>query len=220
MSLELIDLALTLEGRVLATGLNAVVPAGEVLTLMGVSGSGKSSLLAYIAGSLAPPLQGSGRVRLDGRDIDALPIERRGLALLYQDDLLYPHMSVLHNLLFATPRGPRAQRRAQAEAALAHADLEGFGTRAPHTLSGGQRARVSLLRALLARPRAVLLDEPFSRLDAALRQQIRAFVWQHLRRAGVSAVLVTHDRADVPPGGQVIDLAALRPTSAEPAAHA
>lgn len=220
MGLELIDLALMLEARVLVAGLNARVATGEVLTLMGESGSGKSSLLAYIAGSLAPPLQGRGHVRLDGRDIDALPIEQRGVALLYQDDLLYPHMSVMQNLLFATPRGPRAQRRAQAEAALADAGLAGFGDRAPHTLSGGQRARVSLLRALLARPRAVLLDEPFSRLDVALREQIRDFVWQHLRRAGVSAVLVTHDRADVPPNGAVIDLAACRPQPATAAPHA
>ncbi|MFO1220464.1 MAG: ATP-binding cassette domain-containing protein [Burkholderiaceae bacterium] len=211
MALELIDLALTLHGRVLVAGLQAQVAPGEVLTLMGESGSGKSSLLAHIAGSLQPPLAARGRVRLDGRDLDALPIEQRRVALLFQDDLLYPHMSVLQNLLFALPRGPRAERVARAEAALAEAGLTGFGARRPHTLSGGQRARVSLLRALLAAPRVVLLDEPFSRLDAALRAQMREFAWRHLARSRVCAVLVTHDAADVPAGGRVIDLATLRP---------
>jgi putative thiamine transport system ATP-binding protein len=217
MAFELIDVALTLKGRTLVSGLQASVAPGEVLTLMGESGSGKSSLLAYMAGSLQPPLAATGRVRLDGDDIEAWPIERRRVALLFQDDLLYPHMSVLENLLFALPRGPRADREARAQAALAAAGLDGFGSRRPHTLSGGQRARVSLLRALLASPRVVLLDEPFSRLDAALRAQMREFVWRHLRQAEVCAVLVTHDAADVPAGGRVIDLATLRPAEARDA---
>jgi putative thiamine transport system ATP-binding protein len=211
MALDLIDLSLALPDRVLVTGLRARVEPGEVLTLMGESGSGKSSLLAYVAGSLQPPLAARGGLRLDGHDLGVLPIEQRRVALLYQDDLLYPHMSVLDNLLFALPAGPRAERVARAEAALAEAGLAGFGARRPHTLSGGQRARVSLLRALLAAPRVVLLDEPFSRLDAALRAQMREFVWNHLRRSQVCAVLVTHDAADVPAGGTVIDLATLRP---------
>jgi putative thiamine transport system ATP-binding protein len=214
MALELIDLSLALPDRVLVAGLRARVEPGEVLTLMGESGSGKSSLLAYVAGSLQPPLAGRGALRLDGCDLGALPIEQRRVALLYQDDLLYPHMSVLGNLLFALPAGPRAGRVARAEAALAGAGLAGFGARRPHTLSGGQRARVSLLRALLAAPRVVLLDEPFSRLDAALRTQMREFVWRHLRQSQVCAVLVTHDAADVPAGGAVVDLGTLRPPSA------
>jgi putative thiamine transport system ATP-binding protein len=213
MALELIDLSLALPDRVLVAGLNARVEPGDVLTLMGESGSGKSSLLATIAGSLQAPLSARGQVRLDGRELGTLPIEQRSVALLFQDDLLYPHMSVLQNLLFALPRAPRAERIARAQAALAEAGLDQFGPRKPHTLSGGQRARVSLLRALLAAPRVVLLDEPFSRLDAALRAQMREFVWNHLRRAGVCAVLVTHDMADVPAGGAVIDLAALRGAS-------
>lgn len=215
MALELIDLSLALPGRVLVEGLHARIEPGEVLTLMGESGSGKSSLLAHIAGSLQPPLVAQGELRLDGHDLGARPIEQRRVALLFQDDLLYPHMSVLQNLLFALPKGARAERVARAEAALAEAGLAGFGARCPHTLSGGQRARVSLLRALLAGPRVVLLDEPFSRLDAALRAQMREFVWSHLRRSQVCAVLVTHDAADVPAGGAVIDLANLRPRPAE-----
>jgi putative thiamine transport system ATP-binding protein len=213
MALELIDLSLSLPTRVLVAGLNARVEPGQVLTLMGESGCGKSSLLAYLAGSLQPPLMAAGAVRLDGRELDRLPIEQRQIGLLFQDDLLFPHMTVLQNLLFATPRGPRAERVAQAQAALADAALAGFGARLPDTLSGGQRARVSLLRALLARPRVVLLDEPFSRLDATLRAQVREFVWQRLHDAQVCAVLVTHDEQDKPPGAPVIDLATLRPAA-------
>ena len=218
MALELIDIALSLPDRPLIVGLQARVEPGEVLTLMGESGCGKSSLLAYVAGSLQPPLRATGTVRLDVHDLGALPIEQRRIGLLFQDDLLFPHMTVQQNLFFAAPPGPRASRRARIEAALAEAGLAGFGDRMPHTLSGGQRARVSLLRALLAEPRAVLLDEPFSRLDAALRAQMREFVWQRLRSARVAAVLVTHDAADVPPGGAVIDLGNLRPGAATGAA--
>ena len=112
------------------------------------------------------------------------------------------------NLLFALPAGPRAGRLAAAEAAIAEAELPGLGGRRPSELSGGQRARVSLLRALLARPQALLLDEPFSRLDAALRQRMRDFTWRELRQRAVPAVLVTHDRADAPAGAAVVELPA------------
>jgi putative thiamine transport system ATP-binding protein len=108
--------------------------------------------------------------------------------------------------LFALPPGRRAQRVEEAEAALASADLAGHGERRPASLSGGQRARVSVLRALLAQPEALLLDEPFSRLDAALRQRFRAFVFERIGRQGIPAVLVTHDIQDVPEGAPLIEL--------------
>lgn len=173
------------------------VPPGEVLTLMGPSGCGKSSLLAAVAGTLTPGLQFRGRVVLDGQDITDLPTERRGVGLLFQDDLLFAHMTVAENLLFAVPAGPAAQRLAQVQAALGEAGLSGMGERDPASLSGGQRSRVALMRALLARPRALLLDEPFSRLDSALRAQFRRFVFDHIRQRGIPAVLVTHDAGDV-----------------------
>ena len=206
MTLELEAISLATPERVLVRGLSARVGAGQVLAVMGESGSGKSSLLALLCGTLPAGLTGSGTVRLDGRDITALPIAERRVGLLFQDDLLFPHMSVLGNLLFALPAGPHAARVAQAEAALAQADLAGLGARRPHTLSGGQRARVSVLRALLAQPRALLLDEPFSRLDAALRERFRRFVFERIRALGVPAVLVTHDPHDVPVGAQLISL--------------
>ena len=211
MSLELTGVELHLAGRVLVPPLHACVGAGEVLAVMGPSGSGKSSLLAFLAGLLQPPLQARGRVRLDGQDITDRPTEQRRVGLMFQDDLLFPHLSVLDNLLFALPAGPRPGRVQRAEQALAQAGLAGLGARLPGSLSGGQRARVSLLRALLAEPHALLLDEPFGKLDVALRQQLRDFVFGTLRERGVPVVLVTHDLQDVPPGAQRLDLPALPP---------
>lgn len=196
----------------LVQGLRFEVAAGRILTLMGPSGSGKSSVLAAMAGTLHSAAEGSealrfeGTVHLDGRDLTTLPTAQRGIGLLFQDDLLFAHMTVSENLLFAVPAGPKRERLAEVEQALLGAGLAGFGTRDPATLSGGQRARVALMRALLAQPRALLLDEPFSKLDAALRDQFRAFVFQHLRDSGVPAVLVTHDAADVADPSLVVEL--------------
>ena len=132
------------------------------------------------------------------------PTARRGIGLLFQDDLLFAHLTVAENLLFAVPPGPRDQRLAAVEQALAEAGLTGLGARDPATLSGGQRARVALMRALLARPRALLMDEPFSRLDAALRAQFRPFVFEHLRQRRIPALLVTHDVADIAEADRVL----------------
>lgn len=204
--LELTGIRIATPQRTLIDGLSARIDAGEVLAVMGESGSGKSSLLAFLCGGLAEGLTGSGSVRLAGVEVGTLPTAQRRIGILFQDDLLFPHLTVLENLLFALPAGREAERRARAEAALASADLAGYGPRLPHTLSGGQRARVSVLRALLAEPRALLLDEPFSRLDMALRQRFRAFVFERLREQRIPAVLVTHDAHDVPPGAQLIRL--------------
>lgn len=204
--LELDQVHIAVAGRDLIRGLSARIPRGEVLAVMGASGSGKSSLLAWIAGTLEAPFQARGRLALDGVDLTALAIQQRRIGLLFQDDLLFPHFDVRDNLLFALPAGPRAARMAAADAALADAGLEGFGARMPASLSGGQRSRVSLLRTLLAEPHAVLLDEPFSKLDATLRAQMREFTFGLLRARGVPTVLVTHDPADVPAGAQRISL--------------
>jgi putative thiamine transport system ATP-binding protein len=198
--------------RVLLREMRFEVGSGEILTLMGASGSGKSSVLAAIAGTLhsvaegAQALRFAGTVTLDGIDLTTLPTARRGIGLLFQDPLLFAHMTVAENLLFAVPPGPRAQRLHQVEQALADADLAGYGERDPATLSGGQRARVALMRALLAQPRALLLDEPFSKLDATLRDQFRAFVFEHIRAQHIPAVLVTHDAADIADAAQVVEL--------------
>ena len=207
MTLQLEHVTIAVHGRTLIRDLSASIEPGRVLAVMGPSGSGKSSLLAWVAGTLETPFETRGRLLLDKRELSALPIQQRRIGLLFQDDLLFPHMTVLSNLLFALPSAPRAARSAAAEAALAQAGLEGFGPRFPASLSGGQRSRVSLLRALLAAPAALLLDEPFSKLDATLRGQMREFSFRMLSARRVPALLVTHDEADVPAGAQIIRLA-------------
>jgi putative thiamine transport system ATP-binding protein len=198
--------------RTLLRDLRFDVPAGQILTLMGPSGSGKSSVLGSIAGTLGSVAEGAqalvfeGHIHLGGTDLTHTPTAQRGIGLLFQDPLLFAHMTVAENLLFAVPPGPRAQRRAQVQQALADAGLDGYGERDPATLSGGQRSRVALLRALLAQPRALLLDEPFSKLDASLRDQFRAFVFDHIRARGIPAVLVTHDAADIADPDLVVEL--------------
>jgi putative thiamine transport system ATP-binding protein len=196
--LRLIQVCLRVGGNDLLTGLDLEVGPGAVTTVMGPSGCGKSSLLSYLCGTLEPVFEASGEVRLDDVAIHELPPERRRVGILFQDDLLFPHLSVGDNLAFALPptvRG-RRERRARIEAALREADLAGFGRRDPATLSGGQRARVALMRTLLAEPRALLLDEPFGKLDRALRDRFRRFVFEHARAAGLPTLLVTHDEAD------------------------
>ena len=210
-ALELSGVRILLAGQPLVDGLSARVAPGQCLTVMGPSGSGKSSLLAFLAGTLAPAFQASGSVRIAGDDLTGLAPERRGMGILFQDDLLFPHLSVGGNLAFALPASvrPRAARQAVVDQALAEAGLAGMAARDPATLSGGQRARVALMRTLLARPRALLLDEPFNKLDATLRQDFRQFVFDHARRHALPVVLVSHDEADAQAaGGQLVQLSA------------
>ena len=207
--------------QTLVQDLHLHVPAGEILTLMGPSGCGKSSVLAATAGTLASvseglqPLQFEGRVQLNGRDLTTLPTHLRSVGLVFQDALLFAHMTVAENLLFAVSRTlPLAQRQARVQQALQEAELSGLGERDPSTLSGGQRARVALMRALLAEPQALLLDEPFSKLDAALRAQLRPWVFAHVRERRIPVVLVTHDEQDVADPQRVVHLRAAAEESA------
>ena len=179
---------------------NAAVAPGEVLTVMGPSGSGKSTLLAFVAGFLDSAFSAQGSVRLGEQDLLALPAEKRGIGLLFQDPMLFPHLSVGGNLRFGLPRRAK-DKQAQIANALKQIGLAGFETRDPVTLSGGQQARVALMRLLLSRPRAVLLDEPFSKLATALRQGMRTLVFGQLREAGLPTLLVTHDEADANAAG-------------------
>lgn len=207
--LRIEGLRLRVGGRALIEDLDLAIRPGEITTVMGPSGCGKSSLLSWICGTLEPAFDASGRIWLDDVAIDALPPERRRAGILFQDDLLFPHLSVGENLMFALPRGVRSrhERRRRAEAALEEADLAGFAERDPATLSGGQRARVALMRTLLAEPRALLLDEPFGKLDVELRDRVRRFVFDHARAAELPTLLVTHDPADAQAaGGEVIAL--------------
>ena len=199
-------ITISLAGRTLLSLTERVAP-GEALTVMGPSGSGKSTLLAYIGGFLDSVFTATGRVLSGQVDITALPAEQRHVGILFQDPLLFPHMTVAGNLVFAIPasvRG-RAARGELAERALEDIGLGGLGERDPDTLSGGQKARVALARVLLAAPRMLLLDEPFSKLDMELRAQMRELVFARASARGLPVILVTHDEADAAAaGGRIV----------------
>ncbi|MGH8323389.1 MAG: ATP-binding cassette domain-containing protein [Steroidobacteraceae bacterium] len=197
--LELRNVALTVTGAPLIGPLDITVKAGEIFAVLGPSGAGKSSLLAFLCGVLPREFTACGQVILDGRDLTVLPTQRRGLGVLFQDDLLFPHLNVGGNLAFGL-RAPGHSRRARTrliEEALESFGLGGFAPRDPATLSGGQRARVALLRVLLSRPKALLLDEPFAHLDPRTRISVRQLVFAEVRRRWLPTMLVTHDSADV-----------------------
>lgn len=211
-ALEIRNLTINREGRVLISGFSLKVPAGEIFTLMGASGSGKSTILNWIIGALDPVFSVHGELWLNGTRKDLQPIEARRIGILFQDDLLFPHLSVGQNLAFALPahiKG-KAARRELIKNALAEVGLVGFYDRDPATLSGGQKARVSTLRALLAEPQALLLDEPFSKLDAVLREQFLAFVFERISQLGIPVLLVTHDPADMPEAGAFAEISEWR----------
>ncbi|WP_429147416.1 ATP-binding cassette domain-containing protein [Aeromonas rivipollensis] len=195
-------LTLYLDDQPLLTLPPLTVAPGEVLTLMGPSGCGKSSLLAALAGVLPPggPIRLAGEIRLGERLLTPLAPQARRIGMLFQDDLLFAHLTVAENLMFGMPAHLKgmAARRACALEALAEVGLEGQADKLPGQLSGGQKARVSLLRALLAEPEALLLDEPFSRLDKPLRAAFRTLVFERLKALGIPALLVSHDEEDAP----------------------
>ena len=196
------ELTLYLDDQPLLTLPPLTVAPGEVLTLMGPSGCGKSSLLAALAGVLPPggPIRLAGEIRLGERLLTPLAPQARRIGMLFQDDLLFAHLTVAENLMFGMPAHLKgmAARRVCALEALAEVGLEGQADKLPGQLSGGQKARVSLLRALLAEPEALLLDEPFSRLDKPLRAAFRTLVFERLKALGIPALLVSHDEEDAP----------------------
>lgn len=204
-SLKVSNLTLLLpDGTALCESLSFEIAPGSVLALMGPSGSGKSSILSWITGTLDPRIRSYGTVWLGDTDISAVPVERRCLGLMLQQDYLFPHMSVEQNLKFGLRGGSRSERNEMVRSSLKSAGLDGMEKRHPTTLSGGQRARVSLLRTLLSNPCALLLDEPFSRLDVNLRSTIREFTWTSASE--LPTLLVTHDTEDVPAHANTLHL--------------
>lgn len=205
-SLRVENLTLTLPGGTrLCDSLSFEIDPGSVLALMGPSGSGKSTILSWMTGTLDSRIQANGDIWLGTRCLSALPVEQRCLGLMLQQDYLFPHMSVAQNLKFGLRNGTEKERDDRMIASLDSAGLSGMEHRNPATLSGGQRARVSLLRTLLSEPHALLLDEPFSRLDITLRSTIRDFTWS--AATALPTLLVTHDMEDVPAHANVIRLA-------------
>lgn len=213
-SLHLEAVSLSLGDRTLLGPITTTCAPGEVVTIMGESGCGKSSLLAWLCGTLSRDFTVSGRATICGQDLARLAPEERRLGILFQDDLLFPHLSVAGNLAFALPQAivGRSTRMERIARALQDAGLADCWDHDPATLSGGQRARVSMMRVLLSEPRALLLDEPFSKLDLATRGRFREFVLGHLRELRLPTLLVTHDPADATAaGGRIIALAAAEP---------
>jgi len=211
MGLVLRGVRIALGAQRLVPPLEFAVAPGERVTVMGPSGSGKSTLLAFIAGTLDPAFTAEGRVSIDDDDVTDLAPERRRVGILFQDDLLFPHLSVGENLAFALTPALRSRdaRGAAIARALDEAELSKFAGRDPATLSGGQRARVALMRTLLAEPRVLLLDEPFNKLDSQLRHDFRRFVFEHASSRGLPILLVTHDAVDADAaGGRLVMLGA------------
>lgn len=192
-------------GDALFSSLNMTVKKGEILTLMGPSGCGKSTLLDVIAGHLSEEFNYSGEVMLDSVDLNRLPAHKRNVGILFQDDLLFPHLCVWENLAFALPNSIKGnERKIQAMQALEYISLVKLAESFPDQISGGQRARISLTRMLLAKPKVALLDEPFSKLDKDLRIQFRDWVVEQLKEANIPALMVTHDKEDVPQGSRML----------------
>ena len=193
--LEMRNLHKRFNERIVADGVNLSVAAGEVVALLGPSGSGKSTLLKIVAG-LETADQGS--VWFGGQDLTLQPPERRGFALMFQDFALFPHLNVLDNVAFGLieQRIPKTAARARARDLLERFGLGNHAAAKVWLLSGGEQQRVALARALITAPRALLLDEPFSALDAELRVSLRAEFSQRIQDAGMATLLVTHDESE------------------------
>lgn len=179
--------------------LSAEVANGEVLIVMGPSGAGKSTLLQAIAGQLKAPFSLTGQIKINHLVINDIDAHRRKVGIMFQDALLFEHMTVGENIAFAMPDKTHKNKQSKNDAInelLAAVELDGIAERAVNTLSGGQQARVSLIRTLASQPELVLLDEPFSKLDVALRSQIRSWTFSQLKARNIPTVLVTHDKED------------------------
>ncbi len=206
MSLCLENLAIRkTNGDTLFSSFTMTVEKGEIVTLMGPSGCGKSTLLDAIAGHLSNEFDYSGSITLNHQKLDSLPAHKRQVGILFQDDLLFPHLTVWENLAFAVPNSVKgAERKAQAMLALKHISLTKLADSFPDQISGGQRARIALTRMLLAKPKVALLDEPYSKLDKDLRVQFRNWVVEQLQQANIPALMVTHDEDDIPEGSRCL----------------
>tara|TARA_R110001583_G_scaffold16561_17_gene67921 strand:+ start:23738 stop:24385 length:648 start_codon:yes stop_codon:yes gene_type:complete len=192
-------------GKKLISNLNVEIKAGEVLSLMGPSGCGKSTLLHAIAGHPLNDFSVTGDVSLNGKSLNSTPVEERNIGFLFQDDLLFPHLNVWQNLAFSLPDSVKKKdRKEQALLALKQQNLIDLADKNPSQISGGQRARISMIRMLLAKPCAVLLDEPFNKLDQQLRQEFRQWVFDLIKQNSLPVLMVTHDQEDIPLNSQTI----------------
>lgn len=195
MKLVIKNLTAGYDADVVLRDLSLSVEEGEFLSLLGPSGCGKTTLMKTIAGIL-PVTQG--RICLDGEEITDLPVHKRGTVIMFQDIRLFPHKSVAENVAFPLKMQGvlKEDRLHQAEELLDKVQLGGYGNRRPSELSGGQQQRVALARALAAKPKLLLLDEPFSALDENLREEMRNLVLSLKEEFRMTVILVTHDREE------------------------
>jgi putative thiamine transport system ATP-binding protein len=194
------------------------VQKGELLVITGPSGIGKSTLLHWLLGNIPQHVAIKGQIILSGINITHLAIEQRRVGLLMQDVYLFPHLNVQDNICFALPKNPplsskkpprssKKQRRAAAMNMLEQINLEHLASRYPQNLSGGERSRVGLIRALANQPQVMLLDEPFAALDPSTREQMGAWAFQQLAEQNIPSVMVSHDVEDIPASAKQICLA-------------
>ncbi|MEH7179539.1 ABC transporter ATP-binding protein [Neobacillus vireti] len=171
---------------------------GEIVGILGQSGSGKSTLLRLISG-LEMPVKGT--IKIAGTTVVSESVfvhpEDRGVGMVFQDYALFPHMTVKDNILFGLSRLPRKERNSRVDEMLELVQMKEFYKRYPHELSGGQQQRIALARALAPKPNVLLMDEPFSNLDADLKESIRDDLGLILKKANMTCIMVTHDRNDV-----------------------
>lgn len=183
--------------KALIKNLSIKIENSEILCVFGESGVGKSSLINVISGVNEENLKIEGEIKLNGVILNNIPTEKRKIGLLLQDGTLFPHLTVEQNLLFGMNKSlNKKEKNSLILNYLDKANMSGFQDRYPNTLSGGQKARIACLRAILSEPNALLLDEPFSSLDPSQRNSFREFVVKQVKRANIPCLLVTHDEGD------------------------
>ncbi len=198
--LELINISLKWNSpkeKPFIKNLNLKINNGNILCVFGKSGVGKSTLINVIAGTTEDNLLFEGEIILNGKILNNIAIEKRKIGLLLQDGALFPHLTVEQNIFFGMNRRLKSKEKLNViNENLKNANMEGFQNRYPHTLSGGQKARIACLRAILSEPKALLLDEPFSSLDPEHRNAFRKFVIDKVKESKIPCLLVTHDETD------------------------
>jgi putative thiamine transport system ATP-binding protein len=194
--------------KILLSDFSATIAKSDVFAIMGPSGHGKSTLLNYISGLIDnTAFECSGSVVLNGLDITNTPIQGRQIGMVFQDNVLFPHMTVAQNLYYALPSGlVNSVRDGRVQNALQRAEMLGYDNAYPDEISGGQKSRIAVIRTLLSEPKCLLLDEPFSALDSQLRGAFRDFVFAQVNQEQIPTIMVTHDKIDIPKYARYCDI--------------